>query len=61
MRNHRGESFDGDRLEAEVRRAAAQPTAKTVRDEILARVSHFKGDVEQEDDLTLVVLRLAGA
>lgn len=28
--------------------------------EPLARVSHFKGDVQQEDDLTLVVLRMVG-
>ena len=61
VRNHRGESFYGDRLEAEVLRAAREPTARGVRDQMLARVSHFKGDAEQEDDLTLVVLRLARA
>lgn len=59
VRNHHGEYFYGDRLEAEVLRAAKEPTARGVRDQILARVSHFKGDAEQEDDLTLVVLRLA--
>ncbi len=60
VRNYRRESFGGGRLESEIVRAAELPTAQAARDRLLARISHFKGDVEQEDDVTLVVLRVRG-
>ncbi|MEZ5333423.1 MAG: PP2C family protein-serine/threonine phosphatase [Thermoanaerobaculia bacterium] len=57
VRNHRGEPLGEPRLLAEARRAAARPGARELRDALLAALAAFKGDVEQEDDLTLVVVR----
>ena len=33
-------------------------SARLVRDSLLNSLARFKGDVEQEDDLTLVVVRV---
>ncbi|HSK78698.1 MAG TPA: PP2C family protein-serine/threonine phosphatase [Thermoanaerobaculia bacterium] len=46
------------RLKRAVARAADSRTAREVRDAVLGDLSNFKGDHEQEDDITLVVLRL---
>lgn len=59
--NHRGEPLGEARLVSEARRAAARPGARELRDALLASLAAFKGDVEQEDDLTLVVVRRRGA
>jgi serine phosphatase RsbU (regulator of sigma subunit) len=61
VRNHRGEPLGEARLLAEAVRAAARPGARELRDALLAALAAFKGDVEQEDDLTLVVLRRTAA
>lgn len=57
LRNHRGEQLGETRLLAEAVRASARPGARELRDALLAALAAFKGDVEQEDDLTLVVVR----
>jgi serine phosphatase RsbU (regulator of sigma subunit) len=41
-----------------VARAAGSRTAREIRDAILGDLSNFKGDEEQADDMTVVVLRL---
>jgi serine phosphatase RsbU (regulator of sigma subunit) len=43
-----------------VARAAGSRTAREVRDAILGDLSNFKGDAEQADDITVVVVRLRG-
>ena len=39
-------------------RAANSRTAREIRDAVLGDLSNFKGDQEQSDDMTLVVVRL---
>ncbi len=56
--NARGEQYGDARLQRAVARAADSRTAREVRDAILGDLSHFKGDQEQADDLTVVVVRL---
>lgn len=53
-----GECYGENRLIRQVRRSSQSGSARQVRDAILNGVSSFKGDVAQEDDLTLVVLKL---
>jgi hypothetical protein len=45
-------------LRRAVARAADSRTAREVRDSILGDLSNFKGDEEQADDITVVVVRL---
>lgn len=46
------------RLQRAVARAADSRTSREVRDAILGDLANFKGDQEQADDLTVVVVRL---
>ena len=57
-RNARGEDYGDARLQRAVARAAGSRTAREVRDAILGDLANFKGDQEQADDMTLVVVRL---
>lgn len=58
-RGGNGQEYGYDRLRRVVARAAAEgATAREVRDSVLGDLSHFKGDQEQADDMTLVVVRL---
>lgn len=58
IRDFRGENFGEERLIQEVSRATRPGSARRVRDAILNSVSSFKADVAQEDDLTLLVLKI---
>ncbi len=55
--SHRQE-YGVARLQRAVARAADSRTAREVRDAILGDLANFKGDQEQADDLTVVVVRL---
>jgi sigma-B regulation protein RsbU (phosphoserine phosphatase) len=58
-RGGNGQEYGYDRLRRVVARAATEgATAREVRDSVLGDLSHFKGDEEQADDMTLVVVRL---
>ncbi len=58
-RSAKGEDYGYARLRRVVARAATESaTAREVRDSVLGDLSHFKGDQEQADDITLVVVRL---
>ncbi|HEV7508114.1 MAG TPA: PP2C family protein-serine/threonine phosphatase [Thermoanaerobaculia bacterium] len=57
-RNAQGEDYGDARLRRAVARAASSRTARDVRDSILGDLSNFKGDEEQADDITVVVVRL---
>ncbi|HEX6900904.1 MAG TPA: PP2C family protein-serine/threonine phosphatase [Thermoanaerobaculia bacterium] len=58
-RSAKGEEYGYARLRRVVARAATESaTAREVRDSVLGDLSHFKGDQEQADDITLVVVRL---
>ncbi len=57
-RNAHHEEYGVARLQRAVARAAASRTSREVRDAVLGDLSNFKGDQEQYDDLTLVVVRL---
>ncbi len=57
-RSPQGELFGMDRLRAAIRAAADLPAAQ-LRDRLIARVEAFRGAARQEDDVTLVVARLA--
>nr|WP_231714667.1 SpoIIE family protein phosphatase [Desulfonema ishimotonii] len=56
-RNAAGEMFGNERLRAVIREHGAEP-AEAVRDAIIVATEAFRGDTPQEDDLTLVVVRL---
>ena len=58
IRDLRGESFGERRLIQEVKRSARGGSARRIRDDILNSVASFKADVTQEDDLTLLVLKI---
>lgn len=58
-RSSHGHEYGYPRLQRVVARAATEyATAREVRDAVLGDLSHFKGDQEQADDMTLVVVRL---
>jgi serine phosphatase RsbU (regulator of sigma subunit) len=60
-RSHLGKEFGDDRLRRTVTRAVAgpaEPSARAIRDAVLEDLSNFKGDVEQADDITLVVVKV---
>ncbi len=46
------------RLQRSITRQAGAASARQIRDAILGDLSNFKGDVEQSDDITLVVVRM---
>jgi serine phosphatase RsbU (regulator of sigma subunit) len=55
----RSDSEYGDaRLRRAVARAAGSRTAREVRDSILGDLANFKGDEEQADDITVIVVRV---
>ncbi len=57
VRNHRDDVFGDQRLEA-VLRGSAELSSRRLRDNLLSNLSRFKGDAEQEDDLTVVLTRV---
>ncbi|MEJ5359864.1 MAG: SpoIIE family protein phosphatase [Desulfobacterales bacterium] len=57
-RNPQGELFGAGRLREAVR-AASGLSAPALRDRLIAEVEAFRGTARQEDDVTLVVARLA--
>lgn len=58
-RNALGQDYGYPRLQKTVARAAAgTPSVREIRDSILGDLSHFKGDSEQADDITVVVARV---
>jgi serine phosphatase RsbU (regulator of sigma subunit) len=58
VRNLHGEGFGEERLLDELRRARPAAGARRIRDALLNALSRFKGDVEQEDDISLVVVKV---
>ncbi len=57
-RDHLDREYGEARLARAIGRAAAAGSARALRDAILEDLSSFKGDGDQLDDITLVVLRL---
>jgi sigma-B regulation protein RsbU (phosphoserine phosphatase) len=57
-RNAHDQEYGDERLKRAVARAVNSRTAREIRDAILGDLSNFKGDQEQADDMTLVVMRL---
>lgn len=57
-RNAAGVEYGEVRLQRSITRQAGTASAREVRDAILGDLSNFKGDVEQSDDITLVVVRM---
>jgi serine phosphatase RsbU (regulator of sigma subunit) len=57
-RNGRDGEYGDGRLRRAIARAAGSRTAREVRDAILGDLSNFKGDEEQADDITVVVVRV---
>jgi len=57
-RNSHDQDYGDARLQRAVDRAAGSRTAREIRDAVLGDLSNFKGDQEQSDDMTLVVVRL---
>ncbi|HBL26902.1 MAG TPA: hypothetical protein DD490_08720 [Acidobacteria bacterium] len=57
-RNAAGAEYGDGRLQRTVTRLAAGTSAREVRDSILGDLANFKGDVEQSDDITMVVVRV---
>ena len=58
VRNLHSEGFGEERLLKELRRAGPGASARLLRDSLLNSLARFKGDVEQQDDLTLVVIKV---
>ena len=58
-RNAQGAFFGRERLRQEIRRHVAE-TAKNMMLSILDAVAEFRGDLEQEDDLTLMIVKILG-
>lgn len=58
IRDLRGDGYGEDRLVKEVQRTSRSGSARQIRDSILNSISSFKADVAQEDDLTLLVLKI---
>ena len=55
-RNGRQEVYGLDRL-AERLRGSAHKSCRDIREAVLSDVWNFKGNADQEDDLTLVVIK----
>lgn len=58
LRNLHGEPFGERRLLEALRQSRADADARRTRDGVLNTISRFKGDAEQDDDMTLVALRI---
>jgi sigma-B regulation protein RsbU (phosphoserine phosphatase) len=56
-RNREKEMFGPERLHAVIRRNATE-SAEIIRNRIIESLRNFRGDVPQEDDITLVVVKL---
>jgi sigma-B regulation protein RsbU (phosphoserine phosphatase) len=56
--NDQGNLYGTDRLIRAFSRAAESRSPRAIRDALLGDLSSFKGDRDQEDDTTLVVVRL---
>lgn len=56
--NHRGEPYGDQRLLRRIARAARSETAREIRETVLSHVWNFKGDAEQLDDITMVVVKV---
>ena len=56
-RNTDGEMFGLDRLEDVVRKYASE-SAESIQNAVIANLRSFQGDAPQEDDITLVVIKL---
>ena len=56
-RNDTGAMFGQQRLREIIRRHA-DASAKTIRDAVISTIQDFRGNASQEDDVTLVVVRL---
>jgi len=56
-RNESGEMFGHDRLR-DIIRQHADASAKTIRDTVIDTLQDFRGNASQEDDITLVVVKL---
>lgn len=57
-RNAAGVEYGESHLQRSIVRQDGTSSARQVRDAILGDLSNFKGDVEQSDDITLVVVRM---
>jgi hypothetical protein len=57
-RNDQEQDYGDARLQRAIARAAGSRTAREIRDAILGDLSNFKGDQEQSDDMTVVVVRV---
>jgi hypothetical protein len=57
-RNDQDQDYGDARLQRAVLRAAGSRTAREIRDAILGDLANFKGDQEQADDITVVVVRV---
>jgi sigma-B regulation protein RsbU (phosphoserine phosphatase) len=55
--NVEGEMFGSDRLRESIRKRAAE-SAETIQNGIIEDLKTFQGDAPQEDDITLVVVKL---
>lgn len=58
VRSFDGEEFGEGRLLNALRRAGAAPDADSVRDSLLDALREFRGDADQEDDLTLLTVKI---
>jgi sigma-B regulation protein RsbU (phosphoserine phosphatase) len=58
IRDLRGEPFGEERLIQAIERGSHDNSARRLRDSILNSGSSFKADVAQEDDLTLLILKV---
>jgi sigma-B regulation protein RsbU (phosphoserine phosphatase) len=56
--NEENEMFGLDRLREVIRKHAAEPAEK-IQEEVIDALRTFQGDAPQEDDITLVVVKLA--
>ena len=59
LMNHRRELYGSDRLARRVRENVHK-SSREIREDVLADLWNFKGDAEQLDDLTLVVVKVPG-
>jgi sigma-B regulation protein RsbU (phosphoserine phosphatase) len=55
--NVEGEMFGLDRLRESIRKSSTEP-AETIQNEIIKDLKTFQGEAPQEDDITLVVVKL---
>lgn len=56
--NQAGDAYGDQRLVTRLRRAAKAKSAREIRESILSDLWNYKGDTEQLDDITLVVIRV---